>query len=243
MTCTTPLPTSRAATAARVLTLLVALCHLTWVLEAVSPSTLPVRSAYVSELMALDQPWSAGFRLIEAAAGVLTLAAVVLWWRVGHRGVPALLTLAGFGVFGLATLADAATPMSCAPSVSRACADAEAAGALPVRHDLHTVSSAVAVTAVAVGVIGLALALRRCRASGRSAAVAVAVAFLACTAWGLVEIAGATPGSPLEGAVGSGGVGWNQRLQISLISVALLVAAAAVPPSAVSVAADDRDAR
>lgn len=226
---------------ARALLALAALCHLSWLLSLVSPSTLPARTSYVSELLADGQPWSLALRWIDVVAGSATLvAALVAWTWTGaarRRGgwVARFVVAAhvGLGAFGLFTVVDAALPMSCAPSVDPACAAAEAAGTVPVTHQLHSVSSTLATTGAVVGLVSAAavLWLLRSRSTRRHAlgTVTVTAAYALVTGWVLVETAGATPGLPTTGAVGLDALGWSHRIDITLSSVCLLLLA--VTPS------------
>lgn len=226
---------SRAWTPIHICALVAGLCHLSWI-PATLESRLPSRTSYVSELLAIDQPWSWLLRTSDVVAGItVTVAALLLWRAAGRPARRAtrtvrLLTIAMVGgllLFGVGTALDAGLlPMSCATSVSAECAAAEAAGTVPLHHQLHTVSSTIASLGAFLGPVALAILLLLHRwpltAHARALYGAAAAACAITTVWVLVEIAGAGD-SPLAGRLGFGMVGWAQRLQVATWSLCLLL--------------------
>ena len=113
---------------------------------------------YVSELIATDQPLSGLLRAADYATAALIGFGVIVSAVGGRvRGGMAVLAWATLALFAVATSLDSAWAMSCAPHADPACAAREAAGAVPLTHQLHTVSS---VIAVAAAVISLTAFLR-----------------------------------------------------------------------------------
>jgi hypothetical protein len=106
---------------------------------------------YVSELAATDQLLSPFLRATDLASAVAIGLAVCLVFR-GHgvlrdhriRGWLPVIAWGAVGLFAVATALDSAWPLTCAPHADEACAVREAAGAVPLTHQLHTFSSAAA---------------------------------------------------------------------------------------------------
>lgn len=244
--------------------LLAALTQFAWPLQFLVGSDLDPRESFISELFARDQPYSEFLRLVDGVGGAAALAAAVLAALVlrgalgagrGARGERpgtrvrvdgmTVLAVAGLGVFGAATLVDALSPMSCAPSISESCAAAEEAWLLPFTHYLHTVSSSVSVGGLLTSLVAAVLVWRARgaggggsvdadrRLGGRPAAehttqyrlfVLAVAALVLTTVWTVLEIV-------LPGAAA---VGWAQRVQITVsgIALALLPAAVLLPETA-----------
>ena len=234
---------SRRMLAMRACCAVAALCQLAWVAALARPGAPPARTSYVSELMALDQPWGTPLRAVDGLAGIAVLAGVALARPMvparGTRSRPWVLTiLVCIAVTGAATLVDALSPMSCSPTLSEACALAEHAGAVPFPHRFHPVSSSIAIGGVVVTLLVVVASLWRLPAArpvtlvGRAvrwSLTVAAVALVATTVWSLVEVAGATPGTPLVGRVGVDAVGLSQRLQVTIAGLCLLLLALLLP--------------
>jgi hypothetical protein len=130
-------------------------------LEVFAGFPLDVHESFLSELGALDQPTSPYARAMDLGSGVLLVLAAILGRPAArmHRDVRGLLISAA--VFGVGTMFDALSPMSCAPSVSAACREAESGGQTGAALVLHEVTSTVAgLGSVAVGIFAV-LVLRR----------------------------------------------------------------------------------
>ena len=154
------------------LTLVVAVLYSIWVVAPLLDAQLLPWTSYASEYFVADRPAAALLRTTDGIAGMLLIVVAVLSYSRGRtlwRGLPGGLGAAAdpvptrrrarmavrvwgaaLAVAGAATVVDAINPMTCAPSVSAECAAAEAAGTLPVQHEMHTVSSALAGTAFVV---------------------------------------------------------------------------------------------
>lgn len=166
----------------RALAVLAAGLYSTWLIAPVlDPELDPLRS-FASEYAVAERSAATTVRLADGVAGILLMVMAVissarirtLWHRLpGPAGEmnPAAepdsalssscrwalrLFCLGLGIAGLGTVVDAMNPMICAPSVSEECALAEAAGALPTQHSVHTVSSTAAGIGFAVAMISSA---------------------------------------------------------------------------------------
>lgn len=159
-------------------------------------SPLPPLYSWTSELGATNQPWGWVVRLCDVLAGAVMLRWVVL--MVDDHPVRRDLRSAGVvaaGVFGVATMADAMLPMSCASSVDAACLAAEKAGDLPWWHYGHSVTSTLAGSGLLVASGALSVSMRR-RYPGGGAVLLSLFALIAVTlVWQLVSLlpAGSEP--------------------------------------------------
>lgn len=125
-----------------------------WIITMFVDSGPAQASDYVSELIAVDQPLSGILRAADfATAAVIGFGVIVRVVGGRVRGGMAALAWAALAMFAVATALDSAWAMSCAPHVDPACAAREAAGAVPLSHQLHTVSSVIAVAAALISLI------------------------------------------------------------------------------------------
>ncbi|MFD5829617.1 DUF998 domain-containing protein [Lentzea sp. NPDC060358] len=171
-----------------------------WLLELVLPTGLSPVDGYVSELLAGDQPFRWLFRVTDAlTACCLVLAAVRLRGR---------LVVAAVLVFGLATLADTALALDCAPSVDALCRSREDDGAVSLSHQVHQVTSVLTF----LGALGCAVVLERGTRWWSARAVLVLLAVTGV----LSALLANQPGAGLV-----------QRLQLLTVAAGLLLAARA----------------
>ncbi|MFI7066415.1 DUF998 domain-containing protein [Kribbella sp. NPDC050124] len=154
-------------------------------LEAIAGYPLDVRTSFLSELGARDQPTSPYARALDLGAGVLLLIAAILGRPAArmHRDVAGLLISAA--VFGAGTLFDSFSPMDCAPSLSEACRAAEANGQAGTALLLHEMTSTMAgIGSVAMGIFAVLVLRRSGWGGGWGRLVAVLAAGVAVTqAW------------------------------------------------------------
>jgi hypothetical protein len=188
--------------------------------EAVAGFPLDASRSYLSELAAADRPSGWLFRSLDITTGLLILAALA--------GVPRRLRPVGLArgaefalaAFAFLTIVDASSPMACASSASLECARADAANALGLGHQIHTVSSAGALAAVLVSAVLLSVsALRgepRTRPLERRLLVGV-VGLLAAVTLIVSVLALVSTG---DGRLVDGG-GLVQRAQVLLVSTYL----------------------
>ncbi|WP_424937047.1 MULTISPECIES: DUF998 domain-containing protein [Bacteria] len=186
--------------------------------EAVAGYPLDPSRSYLSELAAADQPLAPLFRFLDGSAGALVAIAATLLLFASPRW-PLRVPIVGLGVFGLGTLADVVFPMACASSLSAACARADAAGTLGIAHQVHTVTSVVALLGAVVAALSLVLlaqwtGIRPVRA--RILATVGATLLIGVT----IAISVIALASTADGALPPG-AGYVQRVQTVLLSVFL----------------------
>ena len=186
--------------------------------EAVAGYPLDPSRSYLSELAAADQPFAPLFRFLDGSAGVLTAIAAALLLFASPRW-PLRVPIAGLGVFGLGTLADVVFPMACASSASAVCARADAAGTLGIAHQVHTVTSVIALLGGVVAVVSLVVLVHRTGVQpARTRFLATAGAALLIGATAAISVVALA--STAEGTLPPG-AGYVQRLQTVLLSVFL----------------------
>ncbi|WP_406398208.1 DUF998 domain-containing protein [Streptomyces uncialis] len=202
------------------------LAYSAWLLEAVLPTGLPRATAYVSELAAEGEPFSALFRATDLLAGLLLLTAALLGllrpsarlpWAEGRPWT--LVGWSALALFAAATVADSRLPLSCTPTMDAGCAEREHSGLVPLTHSAHLVTSAMATAAALLTAVALTVAARRYGIGGpvaRAGTVLVA-AQLAATGWTLGAVWAFGEG------LGSWGLGVAQRLQLVLLALWLVV--------------------
>lgn len=185
-----------------------------WLLEFAFNLRLPDADAFISELAAADQPYSAWFRGMDLAAAGLLATAAAAGIALSSRG----LTKLGWwmlGAFAVATGLDSSVwSLVCAPHSDALCATREAAGAVPLGHRLHTLSSIAAVVAAFGSLIPFVLAdaigghtPRLLRRLGQL----VLAALSAATVWTLTAVA-------IDDTGRDGDVGIAQRAQLVAVA-------------------------
>jgi len=213
--------TDRRRTAFRVLLLIAAITYsgLPW--EAAAGFPLDPSRSYLSELAAQDQPYGLIFRTLDGLTGVLVLVAFALGSRVPSYTGFARGSAIAIAAFAALTIIDASSPMACATSTSLRCAAADAANALGLSHQIHTVSSAGALAAVVVSAVLLAVALvrDRTRSSDTERRVLFAIAGMLIVVTVLVTVLAML--STDDGRLVDGG-GFVQRAQVLLVSAYLV---------------------
>jgi len=137
-----------------------AVLYSNWILENyLTRSLLPDPDMYISELSAADQPYGEWFRICDRACAVVLVVATVAA-LIGVRG--SRWSKAGWGalgVFAVATGLDSTVwTLVCAPSSDAACAAREAAGTVPLSHQLHWLSSGMALAAAIASLLAFAIA-------------------------------------------------------------------------------------
>ncbi|MDO4605723.1 MAG: DUF998 domain-containing protein [Bowdeniella nasicola] len=191
----TPPLLSRAALSAW-LTAAAGLLYLSWVVgDCVVP--LPLATSFTSEYAAGGQPGAHFFRLADGGSGALLTVAGALLWRLlcSSRARWGALALTGWG---LSTIVDAISPMSCSPHGTPSCVlTVDSFATAP--DIVHVISSSLATVCAVLAVVLLT--------GVRPLAIAVVAATIAVTAIaGLHEIGISLP------------VGYVQRAQLLLLS-------------------------
>ena len=141
---------------------LAAATYSAFLLAPLAHSRLSDWTSFPSELEAAGQPDSGWFRAADAVSGLLIVAAIVGLFRLGdvaRRNWPGGGMLAAAGA---ASVTDAVTTMSCAPSLSEACRarDDTVTGLLGQTLAAHTLSGLVGFLGAAGGMVLLGLAVR-----------------------------------------------------------------------------------
>ena len=135
-------------------------------IEALLGFPLDPASSYLSELAARDQPYAMAFRLTDGLGAVLVLAGTVLLsTRLALRRLAAYST-AALALFAVATVVDVIFPMACATSADPECARGDAEGTLGLSHQIHIVTSVLALAAGNVSAVLLSVFAARNRRRG-----------------------------------------------------------------------------
>lgn len=190
-----------------------------WLLELVLDTRVDPLRGYASELAATDQPYGFLFRTGDLLTGlVLTVAGGIGWWRL-RRGWPTAAAWGGLLLFAVATMVDSRLALSCSTDADPGCAAREAAGLVPLTHELHPVSSATAIAGAVVSALAFAFASRRHEWPSwlRRAWECVVVVLVGATVWTLTAVE--QPGAYL---------GLAQRTQLLAVGAWLVLAALSV---------------
>ncbi|MHA7649489.1 DUF998 domain-containing protein [Mycobacterium sp. ML4] len=135
-----------------------AVLYSNWLLEIAFTRTLPDPDLYISELSAADQPYGEWFRGCDQATAVVLVVATAAALLSGQGGRWSKAGWSALGVFALATALDSTVwTLVCAPSSNAACAAREASGAVPLSHQLHWLSSGLALAAALASLLAFAI--------------------------------------------------------------------------------------
>ncbi len=136
---------------------LAGLCYSSWVLEFVLPLGLNPVTSFLSELDAVGRPYGWVFSTADTISGSLALAAALAGLFAFSRRPLSTVAWVALGCFGAATIADAQWPL-------RPCADCGSdSGLFPQLHQVHALTSTLAVTSIFVAMIAFSLAAFRYR--------------------------------------------------------------------------------
>lgn len=208
----------RSTLLARAALVLAALAYSSWVVEILTGSPLPVHRSFASELAALDRPAATTVRLMDAVSGALVLAALALGRRLVRSRRQRWIAL-GLLAFGVGTVADAAFPMSCAPSLEPGCEES-APGPLGLGMLPHELASGTAGVGIIVFTAAILFSAWRSRRPATRALVPLLALSLVVQLWlAMHSLAVTARPDVLEPA------GWLQRAAIALTSVTLLALA------------------
>lgn len=192
-------------------------------LEAAMGFPLNPANSYQSELAARDQPFGLVFRLGDATAALLVLAGTLLILRrFVLRGLGRA-SAAGLMVFGVGTIADTTFSMECASSASSVCARADALGQLDLPHQIHTVTSVVALAGVIVSLLLIAILILRTPPGARPRGGAIVLVGAVLIVLASAAISAAALGDSSTGSLAEG-FGYVQRFQTLIISAYILSA-------------------
>ncbi|MGF6881577.1 putative membrane protein [Nocardia sp. GAS34] len=193
---------------------LAGICYSSWLLEFVLPIRVnPVRT-FLSELDARGRPYAWVFSAADTVTGVLALVAGVAGLYAFSRRRLSTAGWAALAVFGASTIADARLPLRtcrpdpCTPSHN---------GLFPQLHQIHALTSTVAVTAVFVAMIAFSAAAFRYRRWPilRHSGLWILIGGSAVTSWMLIA----------DNLAGNYALGIAQRIQIGAISLWLVALA------------------
>jgi len=189
-------------------------CYSSWVLEFVLPIRVnPVRT-FLSELDAGDRPYAWVFSAADTVTGVLALMAGVAGLYAFSRRRLSTAGWAALTVFGASTIADARWPLhTCRPDPCPPPHD----GLFPQLHQIHALTSTLAVTAIFVAMIAFSAAAFRYRSWPmlRHGGLWIVIFGSAVTTWMLIA----------DNLPGNYALGIAQRIQIGAISLWLVALA------------------
>lgn len=150
-----------------------ALTYSAFLLGPLGRSRLGVTDSFPSELEAAGQPHSGWFRWADAVSGLLIVAVVLGLYRLGEVARRHWLGGALLAAAGTASLTDAVTTMSCAPSLSSACRarDDTVTGLLGQTLQAHTLSGLAGFLGGAGGMVLIGFAVRERAVAWGTAAV------------------------------------------------------------------------
>lgn len=192
-------------------------------IEAAMGFPLNPADSYQSELAAQDQPFGLVFRLGDAiAASLVIVGTFLVFRRFALRGLARASAL-GLVVFGVGTIADTTFSMECASSASAACARADALGQLGLPHQIHTVTSVVALAGVIVSLLLIVALILRTPSGARPRGSTIALIGAVLIVVASATISAAALWDSPTGALAEG-FGYVQRFQTLMISVYLLSA-------------------
>lgn len=190
-----------------------------WVAEFFLDTGLDPAHSFLSELDAADQPYRHFFSTADLVTGILLIAAAGLGLGVLQRTRFTTTGWIAIGVFGAATIADSQLPIECVAEDDPTC-PVEPSGLFPQLHHVHALTSTIAVFAVFTAMVAFTVAAFRYRTLPllRTLGLAVLVLTSVATAWLMIA----------DNLPGSYGLGVAQRIQVSGMSLYLVVLGFAV---------------
>ncbi|WP_280266351.1 DUF998 domain-containing protein [Nocardia wallacei] len=192
---------------------LAGVCYSSWVLEFVLPVGLDPVTSFLSQLDEEGRPYRWVFSTGDTLTGMLALAAAAGGLLAFSRRRLSTVGWVALGCFGAATIADARWPL-------QPCADNCDKGLFPQLHQVHALTSTLAVTSIFVAMIAFSAAAfryRRWPILRHSGLWILGIAAVA-TAWMLIA----------DNLPGDYALGIAQRIQVGAISVWLLALAAQI---------------
>ncbi len=186
------------------------ICYSSWVLEFVLPIGLNPVDSFLSELDADGKPYGWVFSTGDTVAGSLALAAAVGGLCAFRRRRLSTAAWIALGCFGASTIADAQWPIQPCPG---GCDN----GLFPQLHQVHALTSTLAVTSIfaAMVLFGLAAFRYRCRPVVRHAGLWIPLLGAAATVWMMIA----------DNLSGDYALGIAQRIQVGSMSLWLVVLA------------------
>lgn len=185
-------------------------CYSSWVLEFVLPIGLDPVDSFLSELDADGRPYGWVFSTADTIAGSLALAAALGGLFAFSRRRLSTVGWVALGCFGASTIADAQWPIE-------PCAGPCDNGLFPQLHQVHALTSTLAVTSIFVAMIAFSAAAFRYRRWPilRHSGLWIVVLGTAATAWMLIA----------DNLTGDYALGIAQRIQVGSMSLWLVALA------------------
>ena len=191
-----------------------AVLYSNWLLEIVFTRSMPDPDIFASELAAADQPFAEWFRWGDRAAAVVLVVAAVAALAAVRGGLWSRLGWSLVGVLAVSTALDSTVwGLVCAPNSDTACEARELAGAVPMGHQLHLLSSVIATVASIFSLMAFVVAdyvdrnPSRVRHFGRF----VLAALVGSSIWTAIADA-------IDEAGGAGQVGISQRAELAAVA-------------------------
>jgi hypothetical protein len=190
------------------------ICYSSWVLEFVLPIRVnPVRT-FLSELDARGRAYAGVFSAADTITGVLALVAGVAGLYAFSRRPLSCAGWVALAAFGASTIADAQWPLhTCKPDPCPPADD----GLFPQLHQVHALTSTLAVTAIFVAMFAFSAAAFRYRRWPilRHTGLWILIGGSAVTIWMLIA----------DNLPGNYALGIAQRIQVGSISLWLVALA------------------
>lgn len=202
-----------------VLLVIAGVLYSAWVAEFFLDTGLDPAHSFLSELDAADQPYRHFFSTADLITGILLIAAAALGVSLPRRRPLTTIGWIAVAIFGAATIADSQLPIECVAENDPSC-PIEPSGLFPQLHHIHALTSTIAVFAVFTAMIAFTVAAFRYRTLPliRHLGLAVLIVTSLATAWLMIA----------DNLPGSYGLGIAQRIQVSGMSLYLVVLGLAV---------------
>ncbi|MBB5913582.1 hypothetical protein BJY24_002449 [Nocardia transvalensis] len=186
------------------------ICYSSWVLEFVLPVGLNPINSFLSELDADGRPYGWVFSVADTVTGSLALAAALGGLFAFTRRRLSTVAWIALGCFGASTIADAQWPI-------KPCSGDCDNGLFPQLHQVHALTSTLAVTSIFVAMITFSVAAFRYRRWPilRHSGLWILVLGAATTLWMMIA----------DNLPGDYALGIAQRIQVGSMSLWLVALA------------------
>ncbi|MEV5647802.1 DUF998 domain-containing protein [Nocardia sp. NPDC052254] len=189
------------------------ICYSSWILEFVLPIHLNPVTSFLSELDAEGRPYRWVFDLGDTVSGSLIVVSAVAALFVFSRRRLWVVAWVALGCFGAATIADAQWPLH---TCSAPCPPSDS-GLFPQLHQIHALTSSLAVISIFVSMIAFSVAAFRYRRWPilRHSGLWILVIGSTATAWMMIA----------DNLAGNFALGIAQRIQVGSMSLWLIALA------------------
>ncbi|MFI6870854.1 DUF998 domain-containing protein [Nocardia sp. NPDC050406] len=201
--------------AVAVLIVLAGIGYSSWVLEFVLPIDIDPTTSFLSQLAEHGAPFRWVFTTGDTVSGALLVIAAVGGLTVFARRRYSTIGWIALGCFGAATIADAQAPLK--PEDPTSLSDK---GLVPQLHQLHALTSSLAVFSIFIAMVAFTVAAFRYRRWPilRHTGLWILVIGSAVTAWMLIA----------DNLSGDYGLGIAQRIQVGAMSLWLVTLGAQI---------------